>query len=90
MPASAPIVCAAGGWVKVATNVTSAIIHKLSVRPSLYKQTFVDTTDPAPTDDLNAVLAFAGGCESFIFSESASSDIYIKAVKFAGSVRLDA
>ncbi len=89
MAASAPIPCAADTWVKIATGVTSAVIHKLSVRPSLYKQTFVDTTDPAPTDDLNAVLAF-GNCESFIFSESASSDIYIKAVKFAGSVRVDA
>jgi hypothetical protein len=89
MPASAPIACAANTWVKVATAVTSGIIHKLSNEPSLYKQTYVDTGEDAPTDDDNAVLAFASGCESFIFSESTSSDIYVKAVKFAGSVRAD-
>ena len=88
MPASAPIACAADTWVKVATGVTSAVIHKLSVAPSLYKQTYVPTTDPAPTDDDNAVLAF-GSCDSFIFSDSDESDIYIKAVKNDGSVRTD-
>jgi hypothetical protein len=89
MPASAPITCTADTWVKIATGVTSAVIHKLSVSPNVYKQTYVATTDPAPTDDLNAVLAF-GDCNSFIFSESESSDIYIKAVRVDGSVRVDA
>ncbi len=89
MPASAPIICTADTWIKVATGVTSAVIHKLSHSPNLYRQTYVPTTDPAPTDDDNAVLAF-GSCESFIFSESDSSDIYIKAVKHDGEVRVDA
>ena len=89
MSASAPIVCTANVWVKVATAVTSAVVHKLSLLPGMYKQTFVDTGDAAPTDDDNAIAAF-NGCNSFIFSESTSSDIYIKAVKKAGSVRVDA
>ena len=88
MSASAPITCTANTWVKVATNVTSALIHKLSVAPNVYKQTYVDTTDPAPTDDNNAVLAF-GSSDEFSFSDSTASDIYIKAVGVAGSVRTD-
>lgn len=89
MAASAPITCTAGDWIKVATNVTSAVIHKLSVAPSLYKQTYVATGAAAPTDEANAVLAFAGGCESFEFADSDASDIYIKAVKLNGAVRTD-
>lgn len=88
MAASAPITCTAGAWTIVATGVTSAIIHKLSVLPGLYKQTYVPTTDPAPANDDNAVVAF-GDCDSFIFSESALSDVYIKAVGADGSVRTD-
>jgi hypothetical protein len=81
--------CAADTWVKVATAVTSAAVHKRNDRPSLYIQTFVATGGAAPTTDDDAVKAF-NGCDSFIFSESASSDIYIKAVKKAGEVRVDA
>jgi hypothetical protein len=83
------VVCPADTWTKVATAVTSATVHKLNVLPSLYKQTFVATGGAAPTTDDDAVKAF-NGCDSFIFSESASSDIYIKAVKKAGEVRVDA
>jgi hypothetical protein len=88
MSASAPITCTADTWVKVATNVTSATIHKLSNSPNVYKQTHVDTGAAAPANDNNAVLAF-GQCDSFIFSESTASDVYIKAVRVAGSVRTD-
>ena len=88
MSASAEIPCPAGVWTIVATNVTSAIIHKLSVAPGVYKQTYVNNGDAAPTDDDNAVLAF-GGCDSFIFSESTLSDVYIKAVGADGEVRTD-
>lgn len=88
MAASTPITCTADAWVKVATSVTSATIHKMSVLPNVYKQTYVPTGDPAPTDDSNAVLAF-NGCNSFIFSESALSDVYIKAVREDGVVRVD-
>ena len=87
----APVIvpCAADTWVKVATAKTSAVVHKIGLLPGVYKQTFVNTGDAAPTDDDTAIAAF-DGCNSFIFSESTSSDIYIKAVKKAGSVRVDA
>ena len=88
MGASAPITCTANTWVIVATNVTSAIIHKLSLSPNVYKQTYVATGAAAPANDNNAVLAF-GDCDSFIFSESTLSDVYIKAVGVDGSVRTD-
>jgi hypothetical protein len=88
MSASAPISCPAGQWTKVATNVTSATIHKLSVLPGVYKQTYVATGAAAPANDNNAVVAF-GDCDSFIFSESTLSDVYIKAVGAVGSVRTD-
>jgi hypothetical protein len=88
MSASAPIACAADTWVKVASGVTSTVIWMLNVRPSLYKQTYVDAGGAAPTDDSNAVVAF-GSCDSQIFSAAASSDVYIKAVKYDGSVRVD-
>ena len=67
MAASAPISCTANTWVKVATGVTSAVIHKLSTSPNVYKQTYVETAAAAPTDDTNAVLAFSCA-DSFIFS----------------------
>lgn len=88
MSASAPITCTANTWVKVATNVTSATIHKIGLGPNVYRQTYVATGAAAPANDNNAVLAF-GDCDSFIFSESAASDVYIKAVGVAGSVRTD-
>jgi hypothetical protein len=88
MGASAPITCTANTWVKVATAVTSAVIHKLGLSPNVYKQTYVATGASAPANDNNAVLAF--GCsDSFVFADSTSSDIYIKAVGVDGSVRTD-
>jgi hypothetical protein len=55
----------------------------------VYKQTYVATAAPAPTDDDNAIVAFRNGAPHE-FTDAASSDIYIKAVKFDGSVRVDA
>lgn len=88
MAASTPITCTANTWVKVATNVTSAIIHKLSLSPNVYKQTYVNTGAAAPANDNNAILAF-GDSDEYVFSDSTASDIYIKAVGVAGSVRTD-
>ena len=88
MAASAPITCTKDTWVKVAENVTSAVFHKMSVSPGVYKQTYVATGAAAPANENNAVLAF-GECDSLIFSESTASDVYIKAVGAAGEVRRD-
>ena len=88
MGASAPITCTANTWVKVATNVTSAIIHKLSVAPNLYKQTYVNTGAAVPANENNAILAF-GVSDEFSFSDATASDVYIKAVGAAGLVRTD-
>ena len=89
MAASAPITCTANTWIKVATAVTSATIHKLSTLPNVYKETYVANLAAAPTNDDNAILAF-GEKDLFEFIDSASSDVYIKAVGVDGSVRVDA
>ena len=81
--------CAADTWVKVATAVTSATIHKIGLLPGVYKWTYVANLAAAPTDDSDAVLAF-GDKDLLEFIDSASSDVYIKAVKKDGSVRVDA
>ena len=88
MSASAPITCTADTWVIVATNVESQTIHKLSNAPNVYKETHVDTGNAAPTNDDNSVLAF-GTCDSYIVSTSPAQDVYIKAVRVDGSVRID-
>ena len=85
------VTCTADTWVKVSPvgGMTSGIIWKRSVSPGVYKQTFRLAGNAAPTDDSDAVLIF-GNCDSVIISESALVDVYIKAVKVAGEVRVDA
>lgn len=82
------VVCTANTWVKVATGITSSVIHKLSVAPSLYKQTYRTTLDPAPTNDTDAAVLFESS-SSETFSNSGASDVYVKAVGADGSVRVD-
>lgn len=78
--------CTADTWVLVASNVTTGVIHKVSVSPNVYKITTRVTGDPAPTDDALALLAFSG-CElEEIISDSAPIDVYIKAVRVDGEV----
>lgn len=88
MPNPEVFPCPADTWVKVATGKTSGVIHRRSNAPGVYRQTYRITTDPAPTDDADAVLFF-GDSNSEVFSNSVPIDVYVKAVGQAGSVRAD-
>lgn len=82
--------CTANTWVKVATAVTSATLHKRSNEPNVYKQTFRLTAEAAPTDDSDAALLFAGGGTVEQISNDVAIDVYVKAVGVDGEVRTDA
>ena len=81
--------CPEGVWTMVAENTQSASLHKLSVVPGLYKQTYRISGQAAPTDDADAIIIFDTDT-SHVFSHSPGIDIYIKAIGGDGSVRLDA
>jgi hypothetical protein len=91
---AAPVIktCTKDTWVKVtaAGGVTTATIHRLSVAPNLYRQTFVLTGASAPTDDSTAALMFSDSPNEEIVQSGAAIDYYVKAVGAAGSVRVDA
>jgi hypothetical protein len=89
MAAPVVVVCAKNTWEKVATGVTSAVLHRISIAPHLYKMTYVDTEDPSPTDDSLAALMFSDSPNEEEFNSSDLSDIYVKAVGAAGLVRVD-
>jgi len=71
-------------WTKVATNVTSGFVAIANTNPKFYIHTYVDTGDPAPTDNDEAIQFDPSGIEEI--SASAGIDVYIKAVGAAGSV----
>lgn len=79
------VACAADTWVKVATGITSGNIHIRDTKPNRYLQTYRLTTQAAPTDDADAIPFDP----SVLIATSASSDIYVKAIGAAGSVRVD-
>ena len=88
--AANPVVvpCPAGDWTKVATNVKAGTVDRLSVAPNLYKRTYRLTGQAAPTDDSDAALMF-GESNQHVISHSVEIDVYVKAVRAAGSVRVD-
>ena len=81
--------CPKGVWTMVAENTQSATIHKLSLEPSVYKQTYRISGRTAPTDDLDAIKIFETAT-SHVFSHSPGIDVYIKAIGNDGKIRLDA
>jgi hypothetical protein len=104
MAAPVNVTCTANNWVKVATGVTSILIKRISVSPNIYKIlikrisvspniykiTHVNTGGGAPTDDSLASLMFSDSPNEEKFSNAASSDIYVKAVKVDGEVQVQA
>lgn len=80
--------CPKDVWTKVADNVTSAVIHKLSLAPGVYKQTYKLTGEGAPADDTTAIPIFDDG-QPHIVSSDAGIDVYMKCSDADGSVRLD-
>ena len=77
-----------GAWKKVATNVLTGLIHKLSTLPDTYLQTYRVTADPAPTLQSEGALAFEHSHTEQI-SSSVAIDVYIWATGKDGSVRAD-
>ena len=75
-------------WVKVATNVFSGIIHKLSESPSRYIQTYRLTGAAAPTTLAEGVRAFLNDNPEIIKSD-VGIDVYIYCFGENGSVRVD-
>jgi hypothetical protein len=77
--------CPVGAWTKVATNVTTGVIHILKTDPDAYFQTYRVTAGAAPTLDSEAV-PFK---DSLQISASAGIDVYVWCKGVAGSVRAD-
>lgn len=79
------VACAADAWTKVATNVTTGMVHVKMSRPS-YSQTYRLTGEAAPTDLTDAIPLPDG---SHAISATAGIDVYIWSHQYAGAVRVD-
>jgi hypothetical protein len=77
----------AGGWVKVATGITTGQIHFRSTAPDACWQTYRDTTDPAPTLQSEGVRVQLQ--ESYDVSAAAAIDVYIWCDGADGQIRVD-
>ena len=82
------VACTKDAWTKVATNVQTGFIHRISGAPNGYLQTYVDTTDPAPTLETEGAVAFENSGTEPI-NATAGIDVYIWAQGAAGNVRRD-
>jgi hypothetical protein len=82
------VACPAGQWTAVATNITTGLLNRNSSKPSVYKQTYRMTGNPAPTDLSDAAPLFAKEITEEI-SSSAAIDVYVWPIGAAGSVRVD-
>ena len=80
--------CTVDTWVKVATNVTSGMIHKRTKKNSIYLQTYRETGDPAPTDINEGVELFITS-DSVGISSDTNIDVYIRCIGETGSIRVD-
>ena len=47
--------CTQDAWTKVATGVTTGVVHILKTDPDKYLQTYRVSADPAPVDNSDAV-----------------------------------
>ena len=79
------VACPADAWTKVATGVTTGVVHILSTKPNRYLQTYRVTAGAAPADNDDAV-PFTTPLQ---ISAAAAIDVYIQPVGEAGSVRVD-
>lgn len=80
--------CTKNAWTKVATNVQTGFVHKVSHAPNTYLQTYRDTGDAAPTLRTDGVELFAESVTEDIFA-IAGIDVYVWADGDAGKVRVD-
>lgn len=81
--------CPEDVWTKVATNVTTGIIHKKSERPEEYLQMFKLTGDPAPTLKTDGARIFQDLDISEKISATVGIDVYVYPSGAAGRVRID-
>lgn len=81
--------CPVDVWTKVATNVTTGVIHIKDTKPGSYLQTYRMTGEAAPhnTDDLPEGVTINGPREAI--EATAGIDVYIMPRGVAGSVRVD-
>ena len=77
--------CPADVWTLVATEVHTGVVHIDDTSPNMYLQTYRDTGEAAPVD-LTGALPFD---PLFQISMNVAIDVYVRAVKNAGSVRVD-
>jgi hypothetical protein len=75
-------------WTKVATNVETGFIHKMSHAPNVYLQTYRDTGDAPPTLRTEGVVAFEDSLTEPIIAV-AGIDVYLWVDKVDGQVRVD-
>ena len=83
------IQCPAGVWTKVATNVTTAALHRISVEPGSYLQTYRGTGEAAPANNDDAAIMFSARPNEEGISNDVAIDVYVQCIGAAGSVRLD-
>ncbi len=79
--------CPADTWTKVATAVKTGGVWIMDTGPSVYKHTYRDTGDSAPTDDTDAI-DFEGR-DYLPISSDVDIDVYIKPARKVGRVRVD-
>ncbi|MCK4817431.1 hypothetical protein KA005_16795 [bacterium] len=77
-----------GAWKKVATNVLTGLIHKLSTSPNTYLQTYRLTGVTAPTLQSEGALAFENSHTENI-SATEAIDVYLWTTGKDGSIRAD-
>lgn len=82
------VACPEGEWTKVATNAITGNIHRKSLKPGRYLQTYRDTAGVAPTLVSEGVPIFTG-VDSESIAAVSGIDVYIWPVGAAGSVRID-
>lgn len=83
------VACAADVWTKVATNVLVGTIYQLSFLPAVYLQTIRITGDAAPANDDDAAQIFGVSAKESGISSDTEIDVYVKALRFDGEVRVD-
>ena len=86
MPNPVLVTCPAEAWTKVITDEKTALIHIKDTRPESYLSTYRLTGGAAPTDESDA-LPIIGG--SAILGTEVGVDVYIKAKRAQGLVRID-
>lgn len=82
------VTCTKDQWTKIATNVETGFINKISLDPNIYLYTYRDTGDPAPTLRTDGVPLFDEDDVSAI-QATAGIDVYVWVDDVDGGVRVD-